>query len=331
VVTDGLGGEKRDSISLLVADPSAAREGQLVAFYPFTGNASDQSGNGHDGVVSGAAKAADRFGAPDRAYAFDGGSAMIRIPNASTLNFTGGITVDLWMTPGPFFDREQYPISHGNWQSRWKVSISNGRLRWTIRTARGIKDLDTESSLTPDSLVNVAVTYDGTVMAVFLNGDLDAFAPFADSLLLSPVDLTIGQALPTDVQYGFRGVLDEVRIYNYALGGTEIRALADRPAGVLTDGVGLPESATLLPNYPNPFNGSTIIGFRVPPTAKAGSMVTLEVFDLLGRSVRTLVAGALSPGLHEVVFSADGLPSGVLLCRLRCAAGTFIHPMLHVK
>ena len=44
----------------------------LIAYYPFNGNANDESGNGNDGTVSGATLAADRFGMLNNAYAFDG-------------------------------------------------------------------------------------------------------------------------------------------------------------------------------------------------------------------------------------------------------------------
>jgi len=54
--------------------------------------------------------------------------------------------------------------------NRWKVSISNKHLRWTVKTASGIKDLDSETELTVDSLYNVSVMYDGSDMEVFLNG-----------------------------------------------------------------------------------------------------------------------------------------------------------------
>ena len=44
----------------------------LVAYYPFNGNANDESGNGHHGTVNGATLAEDRFGEDNRSYSFDG-------------------------------------------------------------------------------------------------------------------------------------------------------------------------------------------------------------------------------------------------------------------
>lgn len=83
-----------------------------------------------------------------------------------------------------------------------------------------------------------------------------------------------------------------------------------------------PGAAPLLgANYPNPFNPSTRIPFDVPP-ASAGASVQLDVLDLHGRVVRTLVSGSRPEGRHVAVFNgrdAAGniLPSGNYLARLR--------------
>ena len=71
-------------------------------------------------------------------------------------------------------------------------------------------------------------------------------------------------------------------------------------------------------NYPNPFNPSTVIRYKLPATA----LVRLKVYDVLGRAVATLVNKRQSPGTYSVVFNAADLPSGVYFYRLE--AGVFI-------
>ena len=52
----------------------------LVAYYPFNGNANDESGNGNDGIVQGATLTADKFSNQESAYQFDGENDYIELP-----------------------------------------------------------------------------------------------------------------------------------------------------------------------------------------------------------------------------------------------------------
>jgi hypothetical protein len=86
-----------------------------------------------------------------------------------------------------------------------------------------------------------------------------------------------------------------------------------------------PVSSFLNQNYPNPFNPATIISYNL----EAQAFVEVEVFDILGREVATLVNEVQSAGVHHVPFEAaspgarnGGLASGVYLCRMR--AGTYV-------
>ncbi|MEZ4702631.1 MAG: T9SS type A sorting domain-containing protein [Rhodothermales bacterium] len=80
----------------------------------------------------------------------------------------------------------------------------------------------------------------------------------------------------------------------------------------------LPGDFSLEQNYPNPFNPSTSIPFNLAQTGP----VSLTVFDMLGREVRTLVDETLPAGRHEVSFDAGALPSGMYIYRLKTAAGS---------
>ena len=77
----------------------------------------------------------------------------------------------------------------------------------------------------------------------------------------------------------------------------------------------IPEAAKLFDNYPNPFNPVTIVRYTVPNNAKS-SRVSLNVYDILGREVRTLVNEDAVPGYYEVSFDGKDLSSGTYFCRL---------------
>ncbi len=80
---------------------------------------------------------------------------------------------------------------------------------------------------------------------------------------------------------------------------------------------GLPEKFSLNQNYPNPFNPTTNISFDLPNSAT----VTLEVFDMLGRKVATIVNEQMTAGTHNVSFDAARYASGMYIYRIQ--AGTF--------
>ena len=88
-----------------------------------------------------------------------------------------------------------------------------------------------------------------------------------------------------------------------------------------------PKEFTLRQNYPNPFNPSTTITFT---TAERG-MVTLEVYDMLGRKVATLADENLGAGTHSRIFEAVNLSSGIYLYRLQTSNASQTKSMTLVK
>ena len=104
--------------------------------------------------------------------------------------------------------------------------------------------------------------------------------------------------------------------------GTEIgvwyRPLSDITSVHETFEEKFPRAFLLSQNYPEPFNPSTTIEYQIP----INTFVSLEVYDALGRKVRTLVNERQSAGTHSVTFSASNLSSGVYFYRL--SAGNFV-------
>lgn len=81
---------------------------------------------------------------------------------------------------------------------------------------------------------------------------------------------------------------------------------------------GLPTVFNLSQNYPNPFNPSTAIKFDLPET----SIVSIKVFDMLGREVATLIDDRIQAGYHQLTFDASALASGMYIYRI--VAGDYI-------
>jgi len=82
-----------------------------------------------------------------------------------------------------------------------------------------------------------------------------------------------------------------------------------------------PTTYDLDQNYPNPFNPSTTINYQLPYSSR----VSLIVYDLLGRQVKTLVDEMREAGYHQAVFDASGLASGVYIYRLQATGNGTYH------
>lgn len=89
----------------------------------------------------------------------------------------------------------------------------------------------------------------------------------------------------------------------------------------------LPEVVALRQNYPNPFNPGTVITFDIPETTD----VRLEVYNIQGQRVATLVNESRSAGTHQVAFNAGNLASGVYIYRLTTGTQLLTRKMTLVK
>ncbi|MGE5679398.1 MAG: LamG-like jellyroll fold domain-containing protein, partial [Bacillota bacterium] len=209
-VTDTAGGVTKDSVIAEVRDFSKYTSGSLIAYYPFNGNSNDLSGNNLNGTMGNVTFLSDRFGKPGSALLLTGFDSYVRIANNALLNFQNAITLSFWIKPYELPDRESFPVSHGSWQNRWKVSITpQNRIRWTIKTTSGIKDLDSKTIATKDSLYNVTAVFTGSDIELYINGELESFARWNGTISTTTYDLTIGQMLPADNNYNYQGIIDD--------------------------------------------------------------------------------------------------------------------------
>ncbi len=127
--------------------------------------------------------------------------------------------------------------------------------------------------------------------------------------------------------------LTEGKTYKFAISAVDLsnnESPLSIPTSVLT-GLkklpGIPVSFALSQNYPNPFNPITVINYQLP----TASNVTLRVYDVLGRTVVTLVTGKQEAGYYSVDFNGANLPSGVYFYRLTAQGANIVKKMLLEK
>jgi len=120
--------------------------------------------------------------------------------------------------------------------------------------------------------------------------------------------------------------LDEIRLVaaQYSGGVTAVREEEDRS--------GTPREFALDPNYPNPFNSSTTIRYRIAEPGR----VRLEVFAVQGQKVKTLADGNVGAGVYQVEWDgtdASGKPvaTGVYLAHLQKDTASLVHKMLLLR
>ena len=89
----------------------------------------------------------------------------------------------------------------------------------------------------------------------------------------------------------------------------------------------IPKSSFLFQNYPNPFNPITSIKFQV----ENNRLVTIKIYDIIGKEVTTLVNENQSPGIYEVMFDGSTLPSGVYFYKLVSEGYSETRKMLLIK
>jgi hypothetical protein len=119
----------------------------------------------------------------------------------------------------------------------------------------------------------------------------------------------------------------QVAAFDFSGNQGEFSGEVGAAVSVGTEDLGLPTDYALHQNYPNPFNPSTTIVFDVP----SASELSIVVYDLLGRQVKTLVSGSIAAGRHEATFDATGLTSGLYIVRMRTGDRVFERSVVLMK
>lgn len=227
----------------------------LVAYWKFTGNANDTSGNGHNGTLktgwvgSSAATAVDggtlpvlttdRYGNANSAYYFNNG-AYIEVPYSAELR-PSSLTITVWIKPD-VTNAGNYIISLDRWNG-YKFQIQSNNFPYlTISTDAGIHDVDDNpGAVALSAWSQIAVTYTNGAVNFYINGVLTKNVSEAGNPtpLTTLVNLAIGNEMPktaynfTDSSspqyfYGanyFIGSLDDIRLYNTVLTAAQIHSI----------------------------------------------------------------------------------------------------------
>jgi len=204
--------------------------GNLIAYYPFNGNANDESGNGNHGTVHGATLTHDLYGSPYSAYSFDGIDDYIKIPDSASFNFNYPITLSAWIylndnSKGGIVGQWGYGGLAGD---AFLLYIRNTKLSTYLPRPGELShyELQSNNSLVTNKWYFVSMVSTGSLVTLYINGNEDKSEAVTVEQVDSEREVIIGLE---ERFYGtsnyFNGIIDEVRIYNHALSASEIQAL----------------------------------------------------------------------------------------------------------
>jgi hypothetical protein len=214
--------------------PSYVPTNGLVGYWPFNGNANDESGNGNNGTVNGAALAVDRFGDNSKAYSFNGTSDFIEVSNSTGLNLIGEMSMSAWVHTSGYNNQNYQTIldkaeSYWVWEYLMTLSYHIGVIHeGKMLTARalGMGNQEQAWSVTPyvsSSWELWTVIYSTGNVKIFKNGILDLTQSFSLVPNINLGSLLFGRGY--DLSSQFYGSLDDIGIWNRALTADEVLSL----------------------------------------------------------------------------------------------------------
>jgi hypothetical protein len=279
--------------------PSYIPVNGLVGWWPFNGNANDESGNGNNGTLVGNTSLAnDRFGTSNSAYTFDGNGDYIDCGNSPSVNITGSLTISAW------FYALDYNDARGILTKSPLPPVDDGyQLVVGALVPLDITFLNTNCGYVAPTLtwVHVVTVFDSITQTVsqYTNGILDTAISVTFNVIgTSPDNLCLGTHRPTFTpNWSWSGTLDDIGIWNRALTASEISQVYYGP----TIGVKVLEPENEFVVYPNPARDLILIKLDIEAQPRNYSII-----DFLGHR---LIAGTLIGETTTVDISAlaDGI------------------------
>lgn len=206
----------------------------LVGYWPFCGNANDESGNGNNGTNNGATLTADRFGNANSAYGLATLTDNISVNNVVPSFNNNALSVSLWMKfPTQYNQSSLALVKNGTPytngfdvaidQNNAAYGVNNYLVVFLVGNGVSVSFISNQSELGAWS--NIVSTYDGSNIKIYLNGILKATQSFNQSMNIPNNNLVFGSwDNPTTPAVSSRQI-DDIGIWNRALTQEEITNL----------------------------------------------------------------------------------------------------------
>jgi tetratricopeptide (TPR) repeat protein len=184
--------------------------------------AKDSSGGNHNGTLVGNAKwATGKIGG---AIDLEGKSGYVKIADKSVFDIGGQITIACWVNFRSIPNDYTAIVTKGD--NSWRLSTvqRENRLHASVNDYQKI-GLDGNAEISLNQWHHAAMVYDGQKLCIYIDGKVDSCKPWTGGIGKNDFDVLIGENAEQKGRF-FDGLIDDVRIYNYALSANEIAALA---------------------------------------------------------------------------------------------------------
>lgn len=202
----------------------------LAAWWSFTGNANDESGNNNHGTAINATLSPDRFGNQNAAYYFNGTTAKISISTQSNLNLKNSISISAWINPEQMGGQIVWRGDYQSGKDPYFLHIRDSSVYFQKYVSTGLTAnyarFDT-TLLIPNVYNHIVGTYDSLTnrYRIFLNGNMMDEQIIAGTIGYTTTYMANYIGGINDNTQGFRGYIDDIGIWNRELSKDEVTLL----------------------------------------------------------------------------------------------------------
>ena len=272
--------------------PNYVPSNGLVGWWPFNGNANDESGNGNNGTVNGATLTADRFGISNMAYSFDGINDYISTDRSGYTTFS----ISLWCKlPSPAMPVN--PLVDG-FDSYYDIYFTQSKLYYaTFTSLNQYTNIDCIVTPSIGQWQHLVFVYSNNSISVYSNSSL------AGTYNVQPLSGTAGNhnfgASLTGTDQYLNGCLDDIGIWNRALTAIEVNNLFNEG----NVGIGDQIQNNSISIFPNP--AQSVINVM------ADNKLLSEIYSIYDNTGKVVLTGKLNS--QNTTIELGNLSGGIYM------------------
>ncbi len=294
----------------------------LIGYWPFNGNATDESGNGHDCINYGAQLTKDRFGNTNQAYYFD--STYMVPKNLTNITFQNEFTINFWVLNkkregGNFVSKHQYGSYNSSFAIYNEGITGCGPVFYTTSPSNTVKTVWGKNMCDTTTWHMITASYKTPTMKLYIDGALyDTINNTSIKNTTLPIVFGGGNSSPSQIGSGTIAFMDDIRIYSRILTSKELSSLFNE--GICIQNITVTDTLVInsiitsynplsyqntIKIYPNPSNDYINIDFGNNYAAMNGYL--LKINNSLSQTVYTTTINEQHTTINLASWTENGL------------------------